>query len=284
LNPEFHNLSFWLYALSIPYFFVAMGLEIRHMRRYNRGQWVGYEGKDSWTSIGMGAQNLIMTGISLLWVFPIVSWVYEHRLFQFESLSVVALLTLLVAEDFMYYWYHRTAHRVNAFWAEHANHHCSPTYNLSTALRQSMLAPFYAFVFWLPLVWLGFDPLAVAFVHAVNLMYQFWIHTETFRIGGWFEKVFNCPQHHRLHHAKNEQYLDCNYGGIFVVWDRLFGTYREEIPALKPEFGTVEPMIAYNPIKVGLWGWKNLLAKMRNEHTMMGKLRWLVKPPEWTGR
>lgn len=280
--PAFTEMSVWLYAAAIPYFFLAMGIEARHIYKSNNNSFAGYHWKDSLTSIGMGLQNLLTTGLSLVLVVPIAYWIYDHRLLDFNSATLGAVLGLIVLEDFVYYWYHRVAHRMNLFWAEHTNHHCSPTYNLSTALRQSMLAPFYAFWFWMPLVWLGFDPLAIGFVHAINLLYQFWIHTETFRIGGWFEKIFNCPQHHRLHHAKNEQYLDCNYAGIFIIWDRMFGSYREEIEGVKMEFGTVVPMIAYNPVKVGLWGWKNLLANMRGETSLRGKLRWLVKPPEWT--
>ncbi|MCQ8896711.1 sterol desaturase family protein [Limnobacter humi] len=192
-----------LYAVAIPYFFVAMWLEFRLIKSLqgrkpdiqgpiDRVQ--GYELKDSLCSIAMGALKLMTTAIALIWSLPLMAWLYQHKVFELGISSWWFIPLLIVGDDFCYYWYHRVAHRCALFWAEHSNHHTSEHYNLSTALRQSVLGPFYSFVFWLPLAWLGFDPVTLAFAHTVNLLYQYWIHSEVFEVHGWFEKVFHFIQ------------------------------------------------------------------------------------------
>lgn len=287
--PDFQLATQFLYMVAIPYFFILMGWEYTWIKRNKSrgGQssspfsgYTGYAKADSWCSIAMGAFKLITMAAAGLYILPIVIWLYDNRLVSLPFDAIWFVPLLIVVDDFCYYWYHRSAHRVALFWAEHSNHHTSETYNLSTALRQSLLGPFYAFVFWLPMASLGFDPLTLAFAHTVNLLYQYWIHTETFEIHGWFEKVFNCPQHHRLHHAKNEVYHDCNYGGIFIVWDRMFGTYRaytDEVPV----YGTVTPVLTTNPIKQGFAGWQMLIEKLRATEGLGNKLKLLIMPPGW---
>ena len=280
-----------LYAVGIPYFFALIAIELATLRKLN-GRMTnisgpikvvqGYQWKDSVCSISMGAIMLVVTGVALLWTLPLMDWLYARRVFDLDVSAWWFVPLLIVADDFVYYWYHRTAHRCALFWAEHSNHHTSETYNLSTALRQSVTGPLYAFVFWLPLVWLGFHPLVLAFAHAVNLLYQYWIHTELFEVHGWFERVFNCPQHHRLHHAKNEEYHDCNYGGMFIVFDRWFGTYRDYTPGVAPVYGTLTPVLTTNPFKQAVMGWVHLAQKIRRTSGLKQRLLCLIKPPGWT--
>ena len=136
----------------------------------------------------------------------------------------------LVAYDFLYYWHHRAGHRVALFWAAHVVHHQSEDYNLSTALRQTSSGWLVGWIFYLPMAIAGFPPLVFAVVALIDLLYQFWVHTEQVgRLGG-FDRWFCAPSNHRVHHAVNDVYLDRNYGGVLLVWDRLFGTYAEEDP------------------------------------------------------
>ncbi len=280
-------LDYWsrmLIIVSIPYFLIGMWVEWRYINKHRMQHpgIMGYEFKDSRTSIGMGLINLGVMGASLSFVLPISLWMYSHRLFELDTFSPWVWLMLFVAEDFAYYLYHRSAHRINLFWAEHVNHHTSPHYNLSTALRQSILGPVYTFIFWLPLSWLGFHPAAIAIMHTVSLLYQFWIHTEVLPEMKLVGLVFNTPKHHQLHHAKNGVYLDCNYGGILIIWDRLLGTFKREQAGVVPVYGTVKPMIAYNPLTVGLWGYKDLFSEIRHSRTASTALQWLIRPPEWS--
>ncbi|HEX4917281.1 MAG TPA: sterol desaturase family protein [Limnobacter sp.] len=281
-SPEFKLWTQWLYIAALPYFFGAMALEGWAIKRQGPGAWyAGYEWRDSLCSMAMGALKLVTMAIAALWALPIMMWLYQQRVVDLPVSSWWFVPLVVLADDFCYYWYHRCAHRCAAFWAEHSNHHTSEHYNLSTALRQSVLGPVYTFVFWLPLPWLGMDPLAVTFAHTINLLYQYWIHTETFEVKGWFERVFNCPQHHRLHHAKNTEYHDCNYGGILIVWDRWFGTYKDFVPGVKPVYGTLTPVLTTNPLKQAVAGWGHLLHKVRAARGLKNRMLCFVKPPGW---
>ncbi len=170
----------------------------------------------------------------------------------------MVLVIILFAEDFTYYWFHRISHESRLFWASHVVHHSSQKYNLSTALRQTWSGSFYTFIFWLPLVLIGFHPVMVLVQMSISLIYQYWIHTELIKkMPKWFEAIFNTPSHHRVHHATNPQYLDRNHAGIFIIWDRLFGTFEPEVE--KPVYGLVTNIETYNPIKVAFIEWYNML-------------------------
>lgn len=279
-----------LNAIAIPYFFILMALEYAAIRRRagnTRGitspiiAFKGYELKDSLCSISMGALKLMTTALAALVMFPLMKQVYEHRLFDLDLSAWWYVPMLLVFDDFCYYWYHRAGHRVALFWAEHSNHHTSEHYNLSTALRQSVLGPFYTFIFWLPMPLLGIDPIAFVLAHTINLLYQYWLHTEVFEVRGVLQYVLNCPQHHRLHHARNAEYHDCNYGGMFSVWDRLFGSFRAYVPGVPPVYGTVKPEPSRNPLFQGVAGWLRLIQKMRSLPRFSQRVQCLFAPPGW---
>lgn len=242
-------------AYAAPLFFVAVALEVLfiYFRKKRAGQAVRgrYEAKDAAASMTMGLGNLLsdltMGFISLGFML----WVWQFRIFDW-GFGLGAFFACLLAQDFVYFYKHYAAHRVRWFWSAHVVHHSSEHYNLSTALRQPWNNHFTGFVILsAPLVLLGFHPLLVFFVGGVNLIYQFWIHTETIdRMPKWFEAVFNTPSHHRVHHATNPRYLDANFGGILIIWDRLFGTYvaeREDDPC---QYGVVKPIKTFNPVKI----------------------------------
>ncbi len=182
--------------------------------------------------------------------FPIaLVWVWQFRLFDLGLLVWVFVAAFLL-DDLRYYWYHRIAHRVRWVWAEHVNHHSSQHYNLSTALRQSWTGLFTG-ILQVPLVLLGFHLAVIAFVYGFNLVWQFWIHTETIgKMWAWFEFIFNTPSHHRVHHATNPRYLDANYAGTLIIWDRMFGTFVEELEEDRPRYGIVKNLGTFNPLNV----------------------------------
>ncbi len=269
--------------LAIPFFIGAILLELWLVRtRKAAGE---FETRDTLTSLAMGVGNvaagLILGFISL----AVLMWVWQYRLVDLGANWWVLAGAFLI-DDLRYYWYHRIAHRVRWVWAEHVNHHSSQHYNLSTALRQSWTGHLTGMVILqAPLVLFGVHPAVIAFVFAFNLLWQFWIHTETIgRMWPWFEAVFNTPSHHRVHHATNPRYLDANYAGALIVWDRMFGTFVEELEEDRPRYGIVKNIATFNPIKVAFHEW---IAMFKDAFATPGltvseRLGYLFMPPGWS--
>jgi sterol desaturase/sphingolipid hydroxylase (fatty acid hydroxylase superfamily) len=198
--------------------------------------------------------------------------------------SWAALVVCFVLDDLAYYWWHRASHRVRWLWADHVQHHSSQHYNLSTALRQpwtGVLTP--GLIFRAPLILIGFPLPMIVFVHGVNLVYQFWIHTEAIdRFPRWFEAVMNTPSHHRVHHAVNARYLDANYAGVFIVWDRMFGSFVSETANDRPRYGIVGNLASFNPLKVALHGWVSLAGDLAGARSLREATLYLLAPPGWS--
>lgn len=192
-------------------------------------------------------------------------------------------ILLLVGLEFCYYWMHRADHRIRWFWLNHSVHHSPEQYALSSAYRLGWTGKITAAaVFFAPLVWLGFPVPLVLVALALNRLYQYWLHTEL--IGGlprWFEYVFNTPAHHRVHHASNPEYLDCNYGGVLIVFDRWFGTFRQERPGVRIRYGLVEPVRSYNPARIAFHGWMRLFRDLRLAAGWRERVRTVFGPPEY---
>ena len=271
--PEIPNLIHY----AIPFFVVTVILEIILTVKVKLEH---YHFKDAGTSIIMGLGNVAIGIFTKAMVLAIFLFLYQFRFltipFAWWSWGI-----LLFAEDFCYYWFHRISHQSRFFWASHVVHHSSKEYNLSTALRQTWSGSFYSFVFWLPLILIGFHPIMVLVQMSISLIYQYWIHTELInKMPKWFEAIFNTPSHHRVHHATNAQYLDRNHAGIFIIWDRLFGTFEQEIE--KPVYGLVTNIETYNPIKVAFLEWRNMFRDFFNSKTsIINKFKYLIKPPGW---
>lgn len=243
-----------------------------------------YETKDAFASMAMGIGNLAvntLTAAISLWMM-MLAWPY--RLIEIP-VTWWSFLLLFVAYDLVYYWKHRFAHRIRWFWMEHVTHHSSTHYNLTTALRQPWFGPFTGYI-WigLPLVFLGFHPLYIFFVGGLNLVYQFWIHTETIgRMPRWFEAVMNTPSHHRVHHATNPRYLDKNYAGVFIIWDKMFGTFVEEREDDRPDYGIVKPLGSYNPVTIAFHEMAGLTRDCARDGLRPDRwVRRAFNPPGWS--
>jgi sterol desaturase/sphingolipid hydroxylase (fatty acid hydroxylase superfamily) len=193
-----------------------------------------------------------------------------------------AFLLLFFGQEFCYYWYHRAAHRVRWFWGNHAVHHSPNALNLAAAFRIGAFGKLTGTtLFFVPLVWLGFDVRTVLAVLTLNLLYQFWIHATWIPKLGWLEYVLNTPSAHRVHHASNVEYLDANYGGVLIVFDRLFGTYIAERDDLPCHYGLVHPLRSYNPLRVEFAQWLSLAHDLRRARSLRAVFGFLLMPPGW---
>lgn len=274
--PDFPNIILF----AIPLFIVAMLLELYVTTKENIHT---YETKDAFSSIAMGLGNVLLGFLSKAVVLYGLYLVYDHlRLFTIP-IAWWSFLLLLFADDFSYYWFHRISHECRLFWASHIVHHSSRRYNLSTALRQTWSGGFYSFVFWLWLPLLGFHPAMIMLQMSISLLYQFWIHTEAIdRMPRWFEAVMNTPSHHRVHHGSNPIYLDRNHAGIFIIWDKVFGTFQPELRDEKVVYGLTANINTYNPIKIAFHEWIAMAKDAYLGHkSMADRLRYLIKPPGW---
>lgn len=240
-----------------------------------------YETKDTISSLTMGVGNVLVNLVGKALALGVYYAVWEFRLFDL-SYAWWVWVTLLFADDFTYYWYHRWSHEVRYLWASHVVHHSSQRYNLSTALRQTWtgtLAGGFLFWAWLPLV--GFHPLMVMTMQSVNLLYQFWIHTEAIdKLPRWFESLFNTPSHHRVHHSSEPRYLDRNHAGIFIIWDKIFGTFVPEDK--KPTYGLTKNIKTYNPVRIAFHEWTDMFRDVRNAPDMRSAFMYVFGPPGWS--
>ena len=212
---------------------------------------------------------------------PVIAWVWQNRLTTVQLDTVSAFALLFLGQEFCYYWFHRASHRVRWFWAAHVNHHTSQHYNLSTALRQTWTGPLaLSFVFRIWPAFVGVPPEMLLTAGAANTVGQFWIHTEAVRrMPAPLEWVFNTPSHHRAHHASDQRWLDCNFGGVLIVFDRLFGTFVAEPDEGGLTYGLVEPIRSNNPFRIALTQWVVLLQAVFASGSVKAGLGVLLAPP-----
>jgi alkylglycerol monooxygenase len=264
-------------VLAIPFFFLLIGIEYAIARAQKK---VYFRFHDSIASLSCGIVQQ-MTGV-LLKVLLIGSYVWAY-----EQLSITKLLAssglvwiwAFVLVDLAYYWFHRASHRINFMWAAHVVHHQSEQYNLTTALRQSAFQGLMSAVFYLPLAILGFPPLVFFTAVTLNTLYQFWIHTRLIGKMGPLEWVLNTPSHHRVHHAIDPEYIDKNYAGMFIVWDRVFGTFtRESSPV---HYGTVKGFRSWNPLWANFDEWVSILKLCFHGRNWRERAYAWIAPPEW---
>lgn len=261
--------------MAIPFFFLLMGVEALVGRA--RGRRV-FRAPDVLTDLALGVLQVLFTVVAAGLLAGLYQWVFEHRLWTAPS-SPWPWLLAFIGVDFLYYWFHRVSHRSMLAWATHAPHHSSEDYNLAVALRQGPLQPLCSQLFYLPLAFVGVPFEVFATLGAINTLYQFWIHTELIGKLGPLEWVFNTPSHHRVHHGCNDRSLDRNHGGIFIIWDRLFGTFLEEQDTLV--YGTVKPAATWNPLLAWWLPFGDIVAKIRHGHGIVDVVRALFAPPEW---
>lgn len=229
--------------IAIPFFFLLMGLEYV-IGRYMKNSIYHFE--DTLTNLSIGIGNQVFSVFLKSFMIGAYTWVYNHFMLMRIENPWLAFIIGTIAFDFIFYWAHRWGHTINVFWGAHIVHHQSEEYNLSVALRQSWIHNLLSFWMFLPIPLLGIDPFVFMGVSAFSSVYQFWIHTKTIGKLGPIEWIFNTPSAHRVHHATNQNYLDKNYAGVFIIWDRIFGTYEAEKET--PIYGITTPLKSWNPV------------------------------------
>jgi sterol desaturase/sphingolipid hydroxylase (fatty acid hydroxylase superfamily) len=274
---------FDLILFAAPFFLALLALEwvtFRHTGEDDDGALIGYQAADTATSLAMGLGNLV---INLGWkivVVAIYSGIYELTPLRVPSDAWWAWVLLFFADDAAYYWFHRVSHEVRVFWAAHVTHHSSQSYNLSTALRQTWV-PMTSFPFWIPLALVGIKPWMIVLEQSVSLVYQFWIHTERVgRLPRVLELVLNTPSHHRAHHGSNQVYLDRNYAGILIIWDRLLGTFQTETERVR--YGLTKNIETHNPARVAFHEYAAIVRDVRASRSWRERLGYVFGGPGWT--
>lgn len=251
-----------LVTLAIPFFLVSVLVELALDRWRN---WGLYRLNDAIGSLGAGIMSrisgLVRSGVGLLIYLPayeLLTPYYQAVGFNWTAANPWHLLLAVVAYDFCYYWKHRLAHEINLLWADHLVHHQSEDYNLTTALRQPSGGLPIGWVFYLPLLLIGLPAELMITAGAIDLIYQFWVHTQKFPKVRWMEWIFVTPSNHRVHHAQNRVYVDRNYGGVFIIWDRLFGSYQEELDDEPCIYGVRKPLRSFDPLAANLQHYRRM--------------------------
>jgi sterol desaturase/sphingolipid hydroxylase (fatty acid hydroxylase superfamily) len=271
---------------AIPFFLLTIGIELAalkwldHDSAFDHKGVTGYHGKDARTSIAMGFGSLFFTT-----AFKVGSFVAYSAIFVYVAPWHLPTdtwwywVTLILGLDLAFYGSHRFVHRVNVGWAAHQAHHSSEYMNFATALRQKW-NPWFEFFFWLPLPILGFAPWTIYVAFGFNLIYQFFVHTELVdKLWRPVELVFNTPSHHRVHHGSDPEYLDRNYAGIFILWDRMFGTFQPELH--RPTYGLTKPVETYNLLALQYGDYAQIVRNVRAADSLRDKLGYLFGPPGW---
>lgn len=267
-----------LLYFALPIFFISMVIEYKISKEK-------YSLNDTKVSLLMMLFSAIVEFIPKIVAFIVFFFLYElSPLKDTVGRQWWAWIILFLADDFAYYWFHRLNHEVRLFWAGHVPHHSSIYMNLGTALRQGVGERAHKFLFWIWIPLLGFDPLMMFTMMGVSLIYQFFIHTELIdKLPKPIEYIFNTPSHHRVHHASNIRYLDCNHAGILIIWDRLFGTFSEELIAVeKPIYGLTVNINTYNPIKVATHEYGAIWNDVKRANKLSDKLNYIFNSPGWT--
>ena len=270
------GIALWLTGLLV-FVLAAATLEglVQSFVRRQAYDWRAY-GASLADAVGRRAVDAL--GLSI--AAPVLAWAHAHRVDTISLSTPAAFALLFVGQEFCYYWYHRAAHRVRWFWATHAVHHSPNELTLAAALRLGWTGKLTGTaLFFAPLVWLGFPPLAVLATLSANLLYQFWLHAPWMPRLGPLEWVLNTPTHHKVHHASNTEYLDCNYGGVLIVFDRLFGTFVELRDDVPPRYGLTPPLHSHNPVRIALHGWLALARDLLAVRGWRARLRTIFGPP-----
>lgn len=265
----------------VPIFLLALVFEFWFN---NKNKLNLFEKKDTRASLWMMVYTIFVDIVPKFAAFA--AFYYLHKVSPLADLVLRqwwAWLILFFLDDFTYYWMHRMNHQVRFLWAGHVPHHSAIKMNFATALRQGVGERVHKYLFWLPLPLLGFDPLMVFTMMSVSLFYQYWLHTELIgKLPAWVEFIFNTPSHHRVHHASNIRYLDCNHAGIFIVWDRLFGSFSPEVSSEKPIYGLTENIKSYRPWDVATHEYAAILGDVRKKISWRDKLKYIFWSPGWS--
>ncbi len=263
-------------TLALPFMFILMGIEILFNTKNNLDI---YDKKDTYANITLIIGLLAFSFFGRIIIYYYFDFFYQHRFYEIP-VTWWAWILLLFADDFTFYWHHRWHHEIRILWAVHVVHHSSQKLNLSTPFREPWIIALYYNVlwFWLPLI--GFQPWMVICMVSINQIYQFWTHASFIGKLGFLEWFMNTPSHHRVHHASNVQYLDKNHAGIFIIWDRIFGTFQEEKE--KPLYGITNNINFYNPIKINFHEYGSIWKDFQKTESFINKIKYLILPPGWS--
>ncbi len=263
-------------VIAIPMYFILMALEMLVLRFQKHP---GYRLNDAITNINCGVMSQVTGVFFKVLSIGIYTLIFENMAIFEIPKNIWSFLLLFFLYDFCYYWAHRMSHEVNLFWGGHVVHHSSEEYNLSVALRQSSTQTFWTFFFYFPLAILGFDPVMLILASGLNLLYQFWIHTEVINKMGFLELFMNTPSHHRVHHGRNPKYIDKNHGGTFIIFDKWFGTFQEEEET--PTYGITTPVKSWNPFWVNVAHYATMKEEIKQLKSLNDKLKYLFNKPGW---
>ncbi|MDD7805807.1 MAG: sterol desaturase family protein [Endozoicomonas sp. (ex Botrylloides leachii)] len=272
-----------LLLLLTPVYGITITLEIlwlkAHPKEYLSAR---YSWPDFLANISLGALYQVGEKLAGIWVMAIYNSLFNFSLFNIPN-TAWSIMLLFLLQDFLYYWFHRASHNIRWMWASHVSHHSSKTLNFSTAFRQNLMYPISGmWLFWVPLIMLGFQPKTVIAVVLLNLFYQFFIHSQVVPKLGRFEWLFNTPRHHRVHHAHNPVYIDKNFGGILIIWDRLFGTFVAEKESEPCRYGIPKQIESTNPITLSFHEWRDMLKDaFAPGKTLRQRLKHLYGYPSW---
>lgn len=262
-------------VLAVPIFALMIGGEA--LWSYMKGATHYRDRKDTWNNIFIGFMSLVFGALFGIGIFYIYEFAYSVSLYKFPADAWWTWAILFVVDDLAYYVFHRVSHESRLFWNFHVVHHSSEEYNLSVAVRQSWFSGLLHWLFYAPVMLLGFAPWMFALMHGFNLLYQFWIHTKIIKRLGPLEYVLNTPSHHRVHHGVNDIYLDKNYAGVLIIWDRMFGSFVNETE--EPRYGIIKPVNSYNALWINTHGWAEMFAAMRERQGIWNKLRCVFASP-----
>lgn len=262
-------------VIAIPFFALLIAAEALWAYLKNSDEFS--DNKDTWVNIFLGFMSVVWGGIFGLVTGYAFIYCYEIAPYKFPADAWWTWVILFFVDDLAYYVFHRVSHETRLFWNFHVVHHSSEHYNLSVAVRQSWFSGILHWIFYAPIMLLGFAPWMFALMHGFNLIYQFWIHTKFIDRLGPLEYVLNTPSHHRVHHGVNEQYLDKNYAGVLIIWDRIFRSFIRETE--EPRYGIVKPIASYNPLWINTHGWVEMYDAIRRQSTIARKLRCVFASP-----
>jgi sterol desaturase/sphingolipid hydroxylase (fatty acid hydroxylase superfamily) len=267
--------------ISIPLYAILIGAEIilsnwQHRKFYS---WKETLQNVYLTLVNAGLDFILRTAFYV----SVLMWSFDHRFFTIENVYLYWFL-LFILEDFAFYIEHRVDHYCRIFWAVHVTHHSSTEFNLTTGFRSSVLQPVYRFVYFIPIALMGFHPLDIVFMYSITQTYGILVHTQYIdRMPRWFEAIFVSPSHHRVHHASNIRYLDKNMGMCLIIWDKLFGTFQEEVKNDPVVYGLTKPVEkSQNPFVIIFHEWQSIAKDLSKKVSFGTKLKYLFMPPGWS--
>ncbi len=270
----------FLLSVTSPLMAVLILIEMLYSAAHQRKL---YGGRDTAVSLLCTSLNFLNDLVFRLATLGILTWFFGMGLNMLPERNAAYWILLFFAQDFAYYILHCADHYCRFFWAMHVTHHSSEKFNLAVAIRSSVFQPYYRVLFFIPLALIGFRALDIVFMYAATQVYGFWVHTETIgKLPKWFEFIFVTPSHHRVHHASNVEYLDSNMGMVLIIWDRIFGTFKEEESEIKPRFGLTKNIDSYHPVKVIFHEWLGIIQDLKRSPDWKTSLNYLIKPPGWS--